>query len=444
VASYAFYGYWDWRFLSLIILSTFTDFIVGRLLGITDALTPAARSKRKQLLACSVMINLTVLGFFKYFNFFAASFANIIELFGIKADFVTLNIILPIGISFYTFQTLSYTIDVYRHRIAPTTSLLDFAVFVAYFPQLVAGPIERAANLLPQIAKPRRIKIEQVNTGFFLILWGYFKKVVVADNCALIVEQVFNNYMDYQGLDIVIGTLAFAVQIYGDFSGYSDIARGISRLMGIELMINFKLPYFALSPSDFWRRWHISLSSWLKDYLYIPLGGNRKGSTRTYLNLLIVMLLGGLWHGAGWNFVIWGAFHGLILMIYRKFDKLPTNLDLPESKNPHLLIASRMALMFILTLVGWVFFRATSAHQILTMLTSISLAPSGHTLNFIAKLIFFSGPLLLVQILQHKTSDLLILTKLPAILRVPAYSFMAIWILIFGVRESVEFIYFQF
>jgi D-alanyl-lipoteichoic acid acyltransferase DltB (MBOAT superfamily) len=308
----------------------------------------------------------------------------------------------------------------------------------------VAGPIERAINLLPQIQTRRHIKIEQVNAGLFLILWGYFKKVVVADNCGLIADEIFGNYMNHHGLDIIIGALAFSFQIYGDFSGYSDIARGISRLMGIELMINFKLPYFASDPRDFWRRWHISLSSWLRDYLYIPLGGNRNGSFKTYRNLFIVMLLGGLWHGAAWNFVIWGAFHGCLLVFLRRFEKEPEEFHRFQKKPFPVTLALKMLLMFSLTVLGWLIFRAVSIHQLMSMLTKVSLSPSVQTLDFASKVFFFSLPLLVMQIFQYLTRDLLILTKISALVRIPAYSFMLVWILVFGAHESVRFIYFQF
>jgi D-alanyl-lipoteichoic acid acyltransferase DltB (MBOAT superfamily) len=444
VASYIFYGYWDWRFLSLIALSTFIDFYIGKSLGAVEGDTPADLKRRKILLFCSVGANLGILGFFKYFNFFTDSFAEMLNLFGLQADPITLNIILPVGISFYTFQTMSYTIDIYRNQLKPTQSLLDFAVFVSFFPQLVAGPIERAVNLLPQVEQPRRITMEHFNAGLFLILWGYFKKVVIADNTGEIANLIFNNYTTYSGFDLVIGVLAFAIQIYGDFSGYSDIARGISRLMGFELMINFRLPYFALNPTDFWQRWHISLSTWLKDYLYIPLGGNRKGDFATYRNLFLTMLLGGLWHGASWNFVIWGAFHGLILILYRKFEKRPAHADPWGGEHSYLVVVAKMALMFVLTLLGWLFFRASTAHQIGYMLTHISLVLSPEGLTLASSLLFFSLPLLVVQVFQYITRDLLILPKLPALARVPVYSFLLIWALIFGTTESAQFIYFQF
>ena len=439
VASYIFYGYWDWRFLSLIAISTVIDFYVGRALH-----NAPDNGRRKRMLLISVAANLSLLGCFKYFNFFADSFSGLLGLFGMEPGFVTLNIVLPVGISFYTFQTMSYTIDIYRRKIEPTDSFLDFALFVSFFPQLVAGPIERAVNLLPQIAKRRNITLDQINSGIFLVLWGYFKKVVIADNVAIISDQIFNGYLQYQGLDIVIGILAFTVQIYCDFSGYSDIARGVARLMGFELMVNFKLPYFALNPSDFWLRWHVSLSSWLRDYLYIPLGGNRGSSFRIQRNLSLTMLLGGLWHGAAWNFVIWGAFHGLILSIYRIFDKNPEHEDPWSGKYSYTRIVLKMAIMFVLTLIGWVIFRASSAHQIYYMLTNVGFNLSEQSLVIGQKLMFFSMPLIVVQIFQYVKRDLLILTKMPTAGRMLLYAALLIGIFIFGVREATEFIYFQF
>ncbi len=443
IASYVFYGYWDWRFLSLIIISTLVDFFVGRLLENTPDSHSAGRTRRKLLVTCSVLVNLSILGFFKYFNFFADSFINVLHTVGLRADPITLNIILPIGISFYTFQTMSYSLDVYWKRIKPTKSLLNFAAFVAYFPQLVAGPIERAANLLPQIEKARRVRVEQINTGLFLILWGYFKKLVIADNVGMIAERIFNNYTGYSGIDVLIGVLAFSIQIYGDFSGYSDIARGISRLMGFEIMVNFRLPYFALNPSDFWQRWHISLSSWLRDYLYIPLGGNKKGTSKTYRNLFITMLLGGLWHGAAWNFVLWGAFHGFILIAFRRFEKKPIHRD-PWRSAHAIIVIAKMTFMFILVQFGWLIFRATSLRQIGMMLSRLSLTPSSESADLAARLVFFLLPLIIIEIFQYKKRDLLILAKAPSYLRVPVYAFMLVFIFIFGVRESMEFIYFQF
>jgi D-alanyl-lipoteichoic acid acyltransferase DltB (MBOAT superfamily) len=339
---------------------------------------------------------------------------------------------------------MTYSIGIYRKELKPTKNLLNFAVFVAYFPQLVAGPIERAKNLIPQIEKPRHLNIDQIATGVYLILWGFFKKIVIADNLGQIADQIFNNYTNYQGLDIILGVVSFAFQIYGDFSGYSDIARGLSRLMGIELIVNFRLPYFALNPTDFWQRWHISLSTWLRDYLYVPLGGNRKGTLNIYRNLAITMLLGGLWHGAAWNFVIWGGYHGLILILFRIFEKRPIHIDPWSGKFSPIYVVFRLILMFILTCLGWLFFRADSVHQISYMLTQLSLVSSPETLEFFRKLVFFTAPLLLIQLFQYKTRDLLILLKARIPIQILLYGWMLLWMIIFGVRESTEFIYFQF
>ena len=310
-ASYFFYGWWDARFVTLLFLTSLVDYVAGR--RVEDASTQGGR---RLWLAVSVAANLGVLGFFKYCNFFAASFATLLGALGLRADPWTLNLILPVGISFYTFQSMSYTLDVYRRQIPATRDLLGFLAYVSFFPQLVAGPIERARHLLPQFATERVITATHLREGLWLILWGFFKKVVVADNLAPLVEMVYGGPIA-SGPAIALGTLAFAFQIYGDFSGYSDIARGLARVLGFDLMVNFNHPYLAGSPREFWRRWHISLSTWLRDYLYISLGGNRRGPWRTRLNLMLTMLLGGLWHGAAWHFVWWGAWHGLGLVLTR-------------------------------------------------------------------------------------------------------------------------------
>ena len=444
VASYVFYGWWDWRFLSLIALSTLVDFWVGRALGRVSDETDAGRSQRKRLLWLSVIFNLGVLGFFKYFNFFVDSFTALLQTIGLQANTATLEIILPVGISFYTFQTMSYTIDVYRKELEPTTNFINFATFVAFFPQLVAGPIERASNLLPQIASPRRITPAQLDAGLYLIIWGLFKKMVIGDRMAILADRFFNNYLSYSGLDLLIGVLAFTFQIYCDFSAYSDIARGVARLMGFELMVNFRLPYFAVNPSDFWNRWHISLSTWLRDYLYIPLGGNRHGTFNTYRNLFLTMLLGGLWHGAAWNFVIWGAYHGIILILYRLFERNPAHADPWGGKHAYPVVALKMLFMFILTLIGWLIFRSSSVEQIIYMLTHISLQPSLRSQDFLGSFLIILWPLLLVQFAQYISRDLLIIPKFPAVARISIYALFIAAILIYGVRESTEFIYFQF
>ncbi|MFW6059550.1 MAG: MBOAT family O-acyltransferase [Phycisphaeraceae bacterium] len=438
VASYVFYGWWDWRFCSLLLISTVVDYQVGRWMVRTDD----AR-RRKLLVALSCTVNLSILGFFKYFNFFAESAVTALNAVGLTADPVTLNVVLPVGISFYTFQTMSYTIDLYRGKIEPVRDLLDFGLYVSFFPQLVAGPIERASHLLPQLSKPRRVHAEEVNAGLFLILWGYFKKLVIADNVAMIVNEVYATHTEQSGFSLVLGTVAFAFQIYCDFSAYSDIARGAAKLLGIDLMVNFRLPYFATSPSDFWQRWHISLSTWLRDYLYIPLGGNRHGRASTLCNLMTTMLLGGLWHGAAWTFVAWGAFHGLILIIYRMIDG-----DRPAPRavgfTGTTVVGVRMAIMFVLTLIGWVLFRAESLDQAWYIITHASFEFGEPTRAQMYDLLFFITPLVLIQIAQQRSGDLLIPTKLPFVPRVLLYAWLLVWISIFGVRESIEFIYFQF
>jgi len=439
VASYIFYGYWDSRFLLLIALSTVIDYFVGLKLFNTQN-----EKKRKLLVSLSVIANLSILGFFKYYNFFASSLSETLSAAGIEVDLVTLKIILPVGISFYTFQTMSYTLDIFRKKLEPSGSFIDFALFVSFFPQLVAGPIERAVNLLPQIEKPRKLNLPQVNAGIYLVLWGLFKKTVVADNAGVICDEIFNNHLEYAGFDLVVGVLAFTAQIYGDFSGYSDIARGISKMMGFELMVNFKLPYFALNPSDFWNRWHISLSSWLRDYLYIPLGGNRKGRFMTCRNLFLTMLLGGLWHGASWNFVAWGAFHGVILILYRVIDKSTDHLNPWAAERRSLVSIFKITLMFLLIIFGWLLFRVRSIPQLLYFLENIGFAYSAGTGKILCDLVFFSIPLIVVQFVQYVSQDLLVMLRIKLPYRVAFLSFLLLWIVIFGYRESTEFIYFQF
>lgn len=354
-ASYFFYGSWNWKFLSLIILSTVVDYFVGLKLGRTQD-----HKKRKQLLFLSMCVNLGILAVFKYFNFFSDSLMTILSEIGISTNWTTLNIILPVGISFYTFQTMSYTIDIYKKELEATENFFDFALFVSFFPQLVAGPIERAKCLLPNVLNKRIITYDLISRGLFLILIGLFKKIVIADGVAPSVNAVFNSTGNVGALDIILATYLFALQIYCDFSGYSDIARGVSKMMGFELMTNFKMPYFSKSPSEFWNRWHISLSSWLRDYLYIPLGGNKKGTVNTYKNLMITMLLGGLWHGAAWNFVLWGLYQGIILILYRliRLDKIYKKI--PDK----ILNTVKIVFFFQVTCYGWLLFRANSFLQI--------------------------------------------------------------------------------
>jgi D-alanyl-lipoteichoic acid acyltransferase DltB (MBOAT superfamily) len=355
VASYVFYGWWDWRFLSLIIFSTVVDYLVGQRLRTEDK-----QSKRKVLLWTSIIVNLGFLGFFKYYNFFLENFVDAFSLFGMQINANSLNIILPVGISFYTFQTLSYTIDVYRKKLEPTQDFIAFSAFVCFFPQLVAGPIERATNLLPQFYKKRTFEYHKAVDGMRQILWGLFKKIVIADNCAEFANQIFNNSIDYSGSTLVLGAIFFTFQIYCDFSGYSDIAIGTSRLFGFDLKQNFATPYFSRDIAEFWRRWHISLSTWFRDYLYIPLGGSRGGTWMKVRNTFAIFLVSGFWHGANWTFVIWGALNALYFLPLLLTNNNRKNLEVvAEGKLfPSLRELFAMLTTFGLTVFAWIFFRA--------------------------------------------------------------------------------------
>ena len=357
ISSYVFYGWWDWRFLSLILFSSLVDYTIGQSLGKTDK-----PSKRKLLLWISICVNLGFLGFFKYYNFFVDSLIDSFTFFGSELSINTLNIILPVGISFYTFQTLSYTIDVYNKKLEPTKDFVGFMAFVSFFPQLVAGPIERATNLLPQFSVERSFSYSKAVDGLRQVLWGLFKKIVIADNCAKYANIIFNNHTEYNGSTLLLGAFFFAFQIYGDFSGYSDIAIGISRLFGFNLKRNFAFPYFSRDIAEFWRRWHISLSTWFRDYLYIPLGGSRGGLKMKIRNTLIIFIVSGFWHGANWTFIIWGALNAIYFLPLLLTNKNRINTDLvAEGKYfPSLKEFGQMAFTFFITLIAWVFFRADS------------------------------------------------------------------------------------
>lgn len=359
-ASYVFYGWWDWRFLGLILFSTLVDFWMGRLLGREDR-----KSKRKMWLWVSIVVNIGFLGFFKYYNFFLDNFVTAFSFFGKEFSGHSLKIILPVGISFYTFQTLSYVIDVYRKQLEPSKNVITFAAYVSFFPQLVAGPIERATNLLPQFERKRTFDFAEAGDGMRQILWGLFKKVVIADNCAEFANQIFNNYGDYSSWTLALGAIFFTFQIYGDFSGYSDIAIGTSRLFGFKLMRNFAFPYFSRDIAEFWRRWHISLSTWFRDYLYIPLGGSRGGTWKKIRNTFIIFLVSGFWHGANWTFVIWGGLNALFFLPLLLSQRNRNHLDVvakgrifPSGRE---LLA--MIMTFSLTVFAWIFFRAENVHQ---------------------------------------------------------------------------------
>ena len=368
VASYVFYGWWDWRFLSLILFSTVVDYSVG--IGLKNQENPF---KRKLLLWTSIIVNLGFLGFFKYYNFFLENFVAAFKFFGHSVNPQGLNIILPVGISFYTFQTLSYSIDVYKRKLEPTKDFIAFAAFVSFFPQLVAGPIERATHLLPQFYRKRVFEYDKAVDGLRQMLWGFFKKMVIADNAAQIANEIFNHSGQYSGSTLLLGALFFTFQIYGDFSGYSDIAIGTSRLFGFDLMQNFNFPYFSRDIAEFWRRWHISLSTWFRDYLYIPLGGSRGGTWKKIRNTFIIFLVSGFWHGANWTFIVWGGLNALYFLplLLAKKNRLHTNTVAEDRLLPNFKEFIQMNITFWLTVLAWVFFRANNVGHALNYLSSI-------------------------------------------------------------------------
>jgi D-alanyl-lipoteichoic acid acyltransferase DltB (MBOAT superfamily) len=441
-ASYYFYGSWDWRFLSLLLGSTIVDYSVGRYLG-----RESAPAKRRLALVLSLVFNLGMLGFFKYFDFFEESLAAAGAAVGWHFDPVTLHVILPIGISFYTFMTISYVIDVYRREIEPTTHILDFALFVAYFPHLVAGPILRASLLLPQIERPRTVTSENVVRGLWLVGWGCFQKMFVADNLAPLVDTVFGPSATPTGADVMVASWAFAFQIFGDFAGYSNIARGVSRMMGIELNVNFRFPYFVASPQEFWRHWHISLSTWLRDYLYIPLGGNRYGTWKTNRNLLITMALGGLWHGAAWTFVIWGVFQGCALVVGRTIAASARRAGIVIREGLNVPRFGLGLLMFQVTCYGWLIFRADSFRQLahFTRLLFTDFRPTAATLDsLLIPFLQLVVPLLLVHIYQARHDDEDAPLSLPVVVRYALYGAVFYCVLLWGDFTGAQFIYFQF
>jgi len=440
-ASYYFYAAWDWRFLGLLIGSTLVDYVCAL------AMSRPGSTRRRIWLLVSLTYNLGALGFFKYFNFFADSTAVLLNGIGFNADFVTLRVLLPIGISFYTFMTISYVVDVYRREITPTRDLLDFAVFVAYFPHLVAGPILRASKLIPQIDAPRTITGRQMTEGAWLILWGLFQKIFVADNLARVTEAVFGaGAASPTGLDVLLATYAFAFQIYGDFAGYSNIARGTSKMMGIDLNINFLYPYFVQTPRQFWRHWHISLSTWLRDYLYIPLGGNRGSEATTRRNLMITMALGGLWHGAAWNFVVWGIYQGVILVVYRWAE---TRAAAAGRRVSAAITPASVALglvMFHVTCYGWLIFRARSFEQIgaLTAALATNFAPGSQTASLAMPLLQYVPPMLAIHVIEAWKDDLTFVVDWPMPARYAVYAAILYLTVLFGDFGGSEFIYFQF
>lgn len=443
IASYIFYAFWDWRFLSLLMISTFVDYVAGLKIENTNI-----EKKRKMWLALSIFSNLGMLGFFKYFNFFVGSLEDLLSFTGLNVEMLRLHIILPVGISFYTFQTLSYSIDIYRKKMKATKNLLDLALYVAFFPQLVAGPIERAINLLPKISSKRTFNKSQFYEGLHLILWGLFKKVFVADNLAPYIDKVFANPSP-TGWEVLFGGWAFAIQVYGDFSGYSDVARGCAKCLGIDLMVNFNHPYVAINPVERWKRWHISLSTWLRDYLYISMGGNRHGTLRTYRNLFATMLLGGLWHGAAWNFVLWGAWEGLLIVVHRLIHPIIEKISIFKKLIPNYIgMIAKIILMFHLVSMGLIIFRGHSLTHIIDMMSTLFFIDGVYgafSLALFAPLLKFGTPLFLFEKMQYSlTKD-----KWSKIETVPSYvkcGFYSVifYLIVFYGASAQSFIYFQF
>lgn len=445
-ASYVFYGWWDWRFLSLIIFSTLVDYSIGLLMDKEEK-----QDRRKYLLWASIGVNLGLLGVFKYYNFFLDSFYDLFPALESSLGFSSLEIILPVGISFYTFQTLSYTIDIYRRKLEPTADLVAFAAFVSFFPQLVAGPIERATHLLPQFFAKRNFNYAQAADGMRQILWGFFKKVVIADNCAEYANAIFNNSEDASGSTLVLGAIFFAFQIYGDFSGYSDIAIGTARLFGFDLKKNFATPYFSRDVAEFWRRWHISLSTWFRDYLYIPLGGSREGTATSIKNVFIIFVVSGFWYGANWTFIFWGAFHAacFLPLLLGKRNRQHLEVVAQGKLFPNAKELLQILLTFGLTTIAWVFFRAEDLTHAISYLsgmfsTSLLAVPefSDRTGGMLTLVLIFI--LLMVEWFGRESEFAIASSKdwQPG-KRYALYYGLALLIVLFA-GEPQEFIYFQF
>ena len=442
IASYVFYGWWDYRFLGLIIISTIVDFVVGIALGKTRDPRP-----RKHLLILSLSVNLGMLGLFKYYGFFVDSLKTALTSIGFDWGLSSLDFVLPVGISFYTFQTLSYSIDVYRKKTSPTSNFVAFAAYVGFFPQLVAGPIERAKRLLPQFLSRRKFDPSIAADGVRQMLWGLAKKVVVADNASILVNHVFDNYRELDAVSITIGVFLFAIQIYCDFSGYSDIAIGCAKLFGFRLMRNFAFPYFSRDISEFWSRWHISLSSWFRDYLYIPLGGGKRGTTRRLFNVMLVFVISGFWHGANWTFVFWGFLHGLFylpLVVFGLHKRKRTDGAI-SSVIPRPIEGFQILITFCLVLVSWVFFRAPSIKEAFGILghAATHLVPScGYSQYGTALLL--STALLVVEWFSREKQHPLEIGEYPRFVRWAFYYCLIALIILKGNFGHVPFIYFQF
>ena len=446
-ASYLFYGWWDWRFLSLILFSTIVDYLVGLGLLKQENLT-----KRKILLWISIIVNLGFLGFFKYYNFFIDNFIAAFSFFGAEIKVNSLNIILPVGISFYTFQTMSYSIDVYKRKLEPTKDFVAFSAFVSFFPQLVAGPIERATNLLPQFFKKRTFEYDNAFLGLSQIIWGLFKKIVIADNCAFVVNQIFDNYTDYSGSTLLLGAVLFAFQIYGDFSGYSDIAIGSARFFGFKLKQNFAYPYFSRDFGEFWRRWHISLNTWFRDYLYIPLGGSRGNTLMVIRNVFIVFIISGFWHGAKWNFIVWGCLNACFFLPLLLTKKNRRNVDIVAEGKwfPSVKELFQIGITFGLTVFAWIFFRADNLSIAFTYISNI-FSDSLFSLPFVFGVgiekafivLFFILILVVIEWLGRKKEVPIHFKGNKKVIQWIICYLIILVLFLFGERQQ-EFIYFQF
>jgi D-alanyl-lipoteichoic acid acyltransferase DltB (MBOAT superfamily) len=440
LASYFFYACWDFRFLFLLIFSTFLDYISGLLIRQSDS-----QLKKKTWLAISVVINLGFLGFFKYYNFFAESFASMLNGAGFEANMWTLQIILPVGISFYTFHGLSYVFDIYKNRIEPCRSYVDYSLFVSFFPLLVAGPIERATHLLPQIVRPRTFNYSQMRDGLRQMLWGFFKKVVIADSCAYYADLAFNNTDDYGGGALILGALFFTVQIYCDFSGYSDIALGTARLFGFELLQNFAYPYFSRDIAEFWRRWHISLSSWFRDYLYIPLGGSRGSLGKKIRNTFIIFVVSGFWHGANWTFIAWGALNAIYFLpgLIRGSNRENLGVVADGRLLPSLRDLINILITFSLCVFAWIFFRAESMAHAFKYISGIFNTTNDEPLGNIRMLPFIIAFFLMEWLHRSKRHGLCLDERVPQVMRWLLYLILSICVMFFFGKGN-SFIYFQF
>ena len=447
VSSYFFYACWDWRFLFLLIFSTLLDYYTG--IKMSEAQN---QNSKKFWFWLSVSVNLGFLGVFKYYDFFATSFAEAVSNLGLQVNPFTLNVILPVGISFYTFHGLSYVIDIYKGRIKAEKNLIDYSVFVSFFPLLVAGPIERATHLLPQIQRERKFDYAQAVDGLKQILWGLFKKVVIADNCAKFANIIFDNYTDYSGSTLVLGAVFFAFQIYGDFSGYSDIALGTARLFGVDLLRNFAFPYFSRDIAEFWRRWHISLSTWFRDYLYIPLGGSKGGTWMKVRNTFIIFLVSGFWHGANWTFLVWGFLNALYIMPSIIFNTHRDNLNIVAQGKvfPTIKEFLSIVLTFSLTVFAWIFFRSNNLEQAVHYISRIFSASLFSVPVF--KMMILSIPVLILVVLfllvewigrEQQYAIAKLFSNKPWFFRIGFYYLILLIIFLFA-GANQQFIYFQF